>query len=307
MNKIKSKIKDIMMHTWFGVHFIEPIYKLWSYLWRYRPWVDDETRIKQIFKKKFGYNLDLDDPKTFNEKINWLKIHNRTELHVICSDKIRMREYVKEKIGSEYVVPLIFTSCDTNDININKLPNKPVVIKTNHDSGTVYLINNKYESNLRKIRNGIHFGMKKNLYWYAREWNYKRIDPKILVEDMLGKDSPGKLKDYKIFCANGEPKFIQVDNDRFINHKRNLYDIQWNFIDVMYKCENFEIEEKPKEIDKMIVLSRKLSEPFNFSRIDMYIYENKIYVGEITFFPEAGLTEFYPDKYNIFFGDMIKI
>ena len=295
------------MHTWFGVHFIEPVYRLWRYLWRYRPWVDDEKRIKQIFKKKFGYNLDLDNPKTFNEKINWLKINDRTDLHVICSDKIRMREYVTDKVGSEYVVPLLFTTDDPHCINIETLPNKPVVVKTNHDSGTVYLIKDKYNCDLRKISNGLYFGLKKNLYWYAREWNYTNINRKILVEEMLFNEDGSAPIDYKIYCSSGKPIIILVDFDRFGNHRRNVYDPEWNLLDLKFKYPNRNDVRKPHNLSDLLKISSLLSYPFKFVRVDLYSVGGKIYVGELTFFPDGGFKYFSNEEYDHHLGSYIDI
>lgn len=305
--RIKSKIKDIMMHTWFGVHFIEPVYRLWRYFWQYRPWVDDKTRVKQIFKKKLGYSLDLDNPTTFNEKINWLKINDRTDLHVICSDKIRMREYVKNKIGSDYVVPLFFTTDNPDDIRIENLPDEPVVVKSNHDSGTVYFIKNKYRYDLKRIRNNISFKLKKNHYWYAREWNYNKIKRRIIVEKMLTEKDNMDIIDYKIYCMNGIPKIILVDIDYFGDRRRNVYDTEWNLLDIKFNYKNHEFFEKPGNLYDLLKVASILSKPFIFVRVDLYSVNGDIFVGEMTFFPDAGVIKFNPKYYDKKFGSYLRI
>ena len=307
MRKIKSQIKKTMMHTWFGIRFIEPIYRLWRYLWRYRPWVADEARIKQIYWRCFRRELNLHDPRTFNEKLNWLKLHDRTDLHVTCSDKIKMREYVTEKVGSSYVVPLYFTTDNPRDINVETLPDEPVVVKTNHDTGTIYPIHSKYECNLSRVQNGLYFALNNNLYWFAREWNYKDIRPKILVEKMLLNEDGSALFDYKVYCMNGIPTLIMVDVDRFHDRRTNVYDTEWNLLDVKFKHPNCCSISRPRNLRQLLHLAALLSRPFKFVRVDLYSVNGAIFVGELTFFPDAGLKRFSPPCYDRKFGEYLQI
>ena len=185
-----------------------------------------KTKIKNWwynFKKK---PLNLDNPLTFNEKIQWLKLYDSTPIKTFLADKYKVRNYIKKVIGEEYLIPIYGVYDNSEDINFDKLPNK-FVIKYNHGSGFNIIVKNKTELNLESIKKRLNIWKKSKFGNNSVELHYRDIIPKIIIEKYMD-DSTGELKDYKITCFNGKPEFIWIDSERYINHKRNLYDLNWN-------------------------------------------------------------------------------
>lgn len=257
----------------------------------------DKEYAKNIFLKKFGKELNLENPTSFNEKIQWLKLNDRTPIHTICADKIAVRDYVEERIGNEYMIPLTKVFGDVKGLKSeNVQDNYPVIIKCNHNSGAYTIVKNKEEINWKNERRKYSNLLKQNYYYQGREWQYKNITPKLFTEKLLT-DKKGNIPDdYKIFCFDGEPKFIQVDIDRQINHLRNFYDIDWNLMPIEFIYKTGSEIEKPKQLKKLLELASKLSQDFVFARVDFYTFGDEIYFGEITFHPEAGFGKFNDDN-----------
>ena len=268
--------------------------------------IPDDKYVSYKFKKYFGYKLDLEHPKTLNEKIQWLKINDRSNLHTICADKFLVRAYVKDKIGEEYLIPLVFETFNAYDINKETLPSYPVVVKVNHSRG-VFLIKNRQDINYEEIQNKLKDELKNNFYYRTREWQYKNIRPRILVEKMLLDDKNEIPYDYKFHCFNGNIELIQVDINRFLRHKRNLYNIKWEKQEFNWLWQSEGNLQKPKTLDKMIHLAKKLSENFIFSRIDLYTIGTQIYFGEITFHPGSGFEKFDPFSIDKVLGNKLKL
>lgn len=277
--------------------------------------MSDRTYILKRFKRVMGYNLDLNNPMTLNEKIQWLKLNHNTPLHTQCADKYAVRDYVKKKIGKNYLVPLYYTTENANEIQEEKLPLAPFIIKTNHDSSGGIIVKDKSNIDWIKIQNSLKKRLKKNYYYYSKEQQYKDIRPRIIVEKLLI-DKEGNIpNDYKIHCFNGEPKIIQVDSDRFSNHKRNLYDENWKelpftwsiWVDGKPLWDNGPRMEKPKSLDKLLELAKILSADFYYSRIDFYVVDDFIYFGEITFHHGGGTEIIYPAKWDTYYGENLTI
>ncbi len=268
----------------------------------------DEAYAKKVFLKRFGKELDLKNPKTFNEKIQWLKLNDRKSIHTICADKIAVRELVKSKIGEEYLIPLEKIFLKANDLKPENFPaHYPTIIKCNHNSGAYTIVKDVDSIDWDNERLKYSNLLKQNYYYQGREWQYKNIEPKILVEKLLF-DSKGNVpNDYKIFCFKGKAKFIQVDIDRQKNHLRNFYDTSWNLLPIELIYGKGDDIEKPIKLDLMIELAGKLSENFPFARVDFYSLENEIYFGEITFHPEAGFGVFNDEKYDVELGNYLEL
>lgn len=268
--------------------------------------VPDSIYIPYRMKKYYNKFSDINNPKTLNEKIHWLKLHDRSNLHVICADKLKVRKYISKKIGKKYLNDLIFYTTNYKDIKKDNLPDFPVVIKTNHDSGGVVIVKDKNTENFKVIRKHIKKKLKINYYNKDREWQYKNIKKYIIVEKMIGNqvDIP---HDYKVHCFNGKPCFIQVDLDRMSTHKRNLYDTKWNFIDVRWRHPNGVIEKKPQRLNEMLMLAEILSEEFLYARVDFYLTRKQVYFGEITFHPGGGYEKFFPSQFDEKFGKMLDL
>lgn len=255
------------------------------------------------FKKKF-YFLNLKNPKTFSEKLNYIKIFNHNKTYNFLADKILVREYVREKIGSKYLVPVLGIFSSANDIDFEKLPNK-FILKTNHGSGWNLICKQKNKINKQKIVKKFNLWLSQNAFYLSREYQYKNIKTKLICEKLLGEN----IDDFKFFCFNGFPKLVQVDSGRFSHHKRMIYDMnfkktkyRWGIYDLIDHC-----VDKPKNFDEMIELAIKLSKNIPFCRVDLYNCNNSIYFGEITLFPGGGQEPFHTYKDDLEFGKFLEI
>jgi hypothetical protein len=273
--------------------------------------VSDYRFICKQYKKKFGYKLNLKDPKTFTEKINWKKIYDHNPLYTYCTDKFLVRNYVTEKIGPEYLIPLIQVVDRAKDVCFDKLP-ESFIVKANHGCCWNKIVfdknklNDKDKASIIKLCN---CWLKKNYYIWGREHQYKYIKPKIIVEKLLLDECGGLPEDYKFFCFNGNVEFFTVEIDRFENHTRKIFDKNWN--ELNFSLGDLEIYkgqiERPINLDMMLKIVTKLSENFSFVRVDLYNVRNKIYFGELTFTPNNGHGKFYPSIYDFFYGQKLII
>ena len=302
---MKKIIKYLYKDTQIGNLLIGPI-KNWYDYHNFKR-ISDEEYIKNSFKKKLGYTLNLDVPNTFNEKIQWLKLHDRTPLHTICANKYKVREHIAKTIGSQYLIPLLYETSDANTLTKENLPEAPFVLKSNHDSGNVIIVKDKESINWKYVQRRFTQVLKSNYYYPGREWQYKDIEPLVIVEEML-LDKNNKIpNDYKLHCFNGKLLFTQIDSDRFENHKRNLYDINWELMPCLLIYENDELIEKPNTMDKMQELAEVLAKDFDYVRVDFYTVEGKIYFGEITFHPESGFGKFSSKECDEKLGSLLKL
>ena len=249
------------------------------------------------------YFLNLSNPKSFNEKINWLKLHHRFESGPILADKIAVRDFVKNKIGENYLIPLIETYENANKINFEKLPDS-FALKTNHGSGWNIICKNKSELNREESVKKMNKWLGLNSYYLSHEWQYKLIKPQLICEELL----EFEINDYKFFCFDGEPKFIQVDIDRFSNHTRSFYNLEWEKqpFGINYPLGQKQID-KPEKLVEMLSVSRKLSKNLKFARIDLYEHNNKVYFGEITLHPGGGFEPFLMKQQDLFMGQYINL
>lgn len=270
--------------------------------------ISSKFYIKCSYKWRTGEKLNLSNPKSFNEKIQWLKLYDRNPMYTILADKYHVREYVSKTIGDQYLIPLIGVYDNVDDIPWDKLPTK-FVLKCNHASGTNIICKDKSKLNIRDSTKKLKKWMKMNYYWRGREWAYKNIKAKIICEKYMVDESGVELKDYKIFCFHGEPKLIQVDYNRFVNHKRNLYDTSWNYIDasIEYPNDSTVHIKKPDKLEEMLELARRLSAGFPHVRVDFYSIAGKIYFGEMTFYPESGYGKFNPKELEFQMGTWMSI
>ena len=272
-------------------------------------WVPDKFMIKLQYRIKTGKKLDLENPQTFNEKLQWLKIYDRNPLYTTMVDKYEAKKYVTSIIGEEYIIPTLGVYNHFDEIDFDKLPNE-FVIKCTHDSGGVVIVKDKKSLNIKKAKKKIEKSLKKNYYYSGREWPYKNVKPRIIIEKYMVDELQKELKDYKIFCFNGTPKITLVCSERFSsdNMCETFFDINWKLYP--FTENNHRIDatiKKPKTFDKMLEYSRKLSKNISFVRIDWYEIERKLYFGEITFFPASGYEKFDPEEFDEKFGTLIKL
>lgn len=268
----------------------------------------DILYLKLRYFFKCGCTLKLDNPQTYNEKLQWLKIHDQHDEYTIMVDKYLAKSFVKERIGGEYVIPTLGVWNKFSEIDFSILPNQ-FVLKTTHDSGGVVIVKDKSSLNMKIAEQVLTKSLHHNYYLANREYPYKRVPPRIIAENYLIDESGVELKDYKVFCFNGVPRAIQVDYDRFVGHKRNMYDTEWNRLPftLEYPTDwNIEIA-KPVNLSKMLDISAKLSKGIPHVRVDLYNVSGHIYFGELTFFHGGGYESFTPECWNKIFGDWIDL
>lgn len=280
-------------------YFIEKYYRSLS----------DEQYLNLLFEKSFGKNISTENPSSFNEKIQWLKLYWYDQKAELCADKYEVRGYVKEK-GLDFLLnELIGVYDDVDEIKINDLPDQ-FVLKCTHGSGCNIICENKRELNWVESQKKINKWMKRNYYWPSREWVYKNIKPRIVCEKYLSDKVMGELVDYKFYCFNGRPEYIKFASERHsaTGVKMDFFDKAWNHLDVKRGHPMGTIEKlKPKNFELMLDSAIKLSQEFPFVRVDFYEANGKLYFGELTFFPAGGFEKFEPEKYDYFFGDKLTL
>lgn len=269
--------------------------------------VSDKIYLKLSYRVIFHKKLDFDNPKTFNEKLQWIKLYDRNPEYTAMVDKYQVREYIEKKLGDKYLIPLLGVWDDPKKIDFNSLPEK-FVLKCTHDSGSVILCDKK-SLDETLVRKKLASKLKKNMFWWGREWPYKNVKPQIIAERFM-QDSSGELRDYKFMCFNGKVKCSFVCSDRFSDQGLHVtfFDKEWN---VMPFERSFpSVKEglpKPANYDKMLELAETLSEGIPFVRVDFYEVNDQIYFGELTFFPGNGMEAFQPEEWDYQLGEWITL
>ena len=270
--------------------------------------ISSQKSIKMTFKKRLKRTLNLDKPILYNDKLQWLKLYWRDDLAIICADKYAVRDFVKQKIGEEYLNELYGVYDSFNSIDFDSLPTQ-FVLKGTHGSGFNIICRDKTKFDYEHAKEKLSLWLKINYFYKGREWVYQSIKPRIISEKYLCDENGQPPMDYKIYCFNGIPRLIQVDIDRFGKHKQNFYDCEWNFRDVHIWCENDKelIIEKPSNFEKMIELSKLLSLPFPHVRVDFYNLNGKIILGELTFFHLNGYMPFIDKSLEYEMGNWLDL
>lgn len=282
------------------------------YLGRYSKFVwpeDDKKYLSLLYYLRTHEKLNLETPTNFTQKMQWLKIYDRKDIYTEFVDKYQVRKIVEDKIGSEYLIPLLGVWDDFDEIDFEKLPNE-FVLKTTHDSGGVIICRNKSTFNYKLAKKKIQKKLRNNFFWIGREYPYKGVRPRIVAEKLMVDESGTELKDYKFFCYNGIPKILFLASGRF-SHKRpyfDFYDVETKKrLDISAKGHpHSDIEEIiVPNFDKMIDIARSLSKGFPFIRIDLYNINGEIFFGEYTFYHDSGFVPFLPNEWNKKLGDWI--
>lgn len=266
------------------------------------------AQLKKDYENYRGGVLNIENPKTYSEKIQWLKLYDDNELRTRLTDKVLVREWIKEKIGEKYLIPIYGVYDSFDDIEFDKLPNQ-FVIKTNHSSGWNIIVKDKNNFNKKKARKKIQRWLKRDYgLWSEFEIHYSSIVPKIIVEKYMA-DSSGELNDYKFLCFNNECKYFWMDFDRASNHKRNVYDLNFNLQPWnQFTYGNYNgVVEKPKNLEKMIEIAQTLCQGFKHVRVDLYNIDGEIYFGEMTFTNGSGFEGIFPEEYDYKLGELIKL
>lgn len=290
--------------------------------------LNDEAYIKKRFRRCMGYDLNLTEPKTYNEKLQWLKLYDRKDIYTIMVDKYAAKDYVASIIGEEHIIPTLGIWDHFDDIDFDSLPNQ-FVLKCTHDSGGLVIVKDKSKFDRKAARKKIENSLNHNFYYIGREWPYKNVKPRIIVEQYMEDSvsertiekvlcavSPNlnelqsnhELKDYKFFCFNGSVKFFKVDYDRFTDHHANYYDLDMNLLpfgEARIPPREDKHIERPKRLEEMVRIAEKLAEGHDFLRVDLYESDEQVYFGEITFFPDSGFGKLTDEKYDKYLGDML--
>lgn len=275
-----------------------------------RQLVPNSWYIKTRYYFYIGKKLNLKDPKTFNEKLQWLKLYYYDSELKKLVDKYEVRKIIEKKIGNEYLIPLLGGPWEKfEDIDFSDLPDS-FVLKTTHDSGGVVICRDKETFEMSKAKEKINEHLKRKFFWLGREWTYKNIQPRIIAEKFMLDETGVELKDYKIFCFNGVPKVIQVDIGRFSDHRRNFYSTEWDYLgfttNIHKNDPNIHIK-KPEKLNKMLDIAMELSKDIPHVRVDLYYTADKIYFGEMTFFHGSGFEKFNPDKWDLILGEALEL
>ncbi len=276
-------------------------------LLKYMP---DKLYISLQYYYTTGKFLNLSNPKTFNEKLQWLKLYDRNSLYTKLVDKYLVRDYIEQRIGREYLIPLLGVWDRAEDIDFDKLPDE-FVLKCNHDSKSTRIVKNKANLNITEIKSFYNKRLKQNAYYYGREWPYKNVKPKVIAEKFMVERGSDDLKDYKVMCFGGKAKLIQVHSGRFKGkdiYTQDFYDCDWNKLPITQGVQISDVVlEKPDFLAEMLSLSEKLSQGIPQLRVDWYHDGTQLFFGELTFFDASGYDEFEPDEYNYIVGSWIDL
>ena len=277
---------------------------------RYGTWLPDKLFLKIKFHLAMGYKLDLKNPKTFSEKLQWLKLYDHKPEYTIMVDKVKVKEYVASILGEEYIIPTLGVWDDPDKIDFNALPDR-FVLKCNHNSGLgMYICKDKKKMNIEKVKEELRKGLKQNYFKGNREWPYKDVPRRIIAEQYID-PAPNvqDLPDYKWFCFNGQPKYCQVIQNRNTKETIDFFDVDWNhqdFIGFAKEAVNADATPaRPFNLDTHLRIACELSKGIPFSRIDLYETGQHTYFGEITLYPASGMGELRPNQYNEVLGKML--
>lgn len=282
---------------------------LLDYFWcKFAPILPDEFFLRIHFRLSVGYPLNLKDPKSFNEKLQWLKLNDRHDEYTMMVDKIEAKTYVSSIIGEKYIIPTIAFWDKVEDINWESLPNQ-FVIKATSDSGGVVVCKNKSELNIEEAKNKLKTLGQRDYTVVSKEYPYKNVKHRYLAEEYMEDESGYELKDYKFFCFDGEPKFLFVATGRQQNDTRfDFFDIDFNHLPVLNGHANADkCPQKPRNYEEMLEVSRKLSKGIPHVRVDLYNISGRIYFGELTFFHWSGTTPYEPREWDYKFGEYLNL
>lgn len=268
--------------------------------------LSDETFLKYSYRIHMGTELDLEDPKSFNEKLQWLKLHNRRPEYTTMADKYEMRAWVEERVGPGHTVPVLGVWDDPEEIDFDSLPDQ-FVLKCNHNSGLgMYICRDKAKLDKEKAIQGLRKGLKQNYYLSCREWPYKDVKRRVIAEEYLKNGDDKDLTDYKFFCFQGEPKVMYITKENSGLPGMDFFDMDFNHLDLCMEDRPAEVlPEKPEQFDKMKEIAARLSAGVPQLRVDFYLVEDHIYVGELTFFHGGGMTKITPEYWADRFSEWL--
>ncbi|MCF8380661.1 MAG: hypothetical protein K9H49_13880 [Bacteroidales bacterium] len=274
----------------------------------------DELFLKRKFDKTQNYVLNLENPKTLNEKLQWLKIHDRKDYYTTNADKYAARVFIRDTFGEKYLIPLVFHTTNYRELKPENLPDIPFAIKTNHGFGNTVIVQDKRKVDWKKLRMDYRRWLNINYYYFEREWQYKNIKPRIIVETLL-LNKEGKLpNDYKLNFISGKLEFIYVSVDREGTNKRNIYDADWNPLHFTWARRGKDLSNirgaeipPPPTLQKMIEFGSVVAKLYKYVRVDFYDVDGVLYFGEITQSHGGGFDQLLPYEYDLEFGEKINL
>lgn len=269
--------------------------------------LDDKSFLSLYYWCIFGKKLNWDNPKTFSEKLQWLKLYDRRDEYTTMVDKYEVKKYVADCIGKQYIIPTLGVWNQFDEIDFDSLPEQ-FVLKCTHDSGGLVICKDKAKLNKKVAKDKIERSLKKDYYLSGREWPYKNVKRLIIAEQYMEDSVSKELRDYKFFCFNGEVRCFKIDFDRYVEHHANYYSRDCELLpfgEAKYPPLYDKKLDIPSEIPQMIILAEKLARKTSFVRIDFYDVDGKIYFGEITFYPASGLGVFTSAEWDKKLGDWI--
>ena len=272
----------------------------------------DKLYLQLFFRCKMGYWLNLKNPKTFNEKMQWLKLYNRNPFYSVLVDKFAVKDYIAKKIGEEYVIPTLGVWNNAKDIDFSSLPDQFVLKTTNGGGGDVIICKDKAKFNINNAIERLNNCLKMSLYESFREWPYKNVSARIIAEKYMEDDQDGELRDYKFYTFNGVPKFMLIVSNRYVDGKKcfDYFDMQFNSVklkDLDVPNSQNALPHMPHNFELMKKLCKVLADDLPFVRIDFYDINGKVYFGEMTFFDTGGFMKASPDTWEKEWGDMVKL
>lgn len=271
---------------------------------------DDTKFLVKLFDASMGYGLNLDNPTTFNEKLQWLKLYNRRPEYTIMVDKYKVRDYISEKIGDEYLIPLIGVWDNPDDIDFESLPNQ-FVLKCNHNSGLgLCICKDKSKLDIKKVKRNLRKGLKQDYYLLGREWPYKDVPRKIIAEKYMTDETGTNLRDYKFYCFDGKSKVVGIYQDRNTDKETtgDFFDMDFNWLDFTFNMPNAKVKpSKPNHFEKMKEIAEILSKGIPHVRVDLYLSNDRIYFGELTFFDGSGFDKIEPFEWDVKLGSWLNL
>lgn len=277
-------------------------------------WLPDETYLKLAFRAAMGHPLDLKAPKTFSEKLQWLKLYDRDPLYTTLVDKYAVRKYVADKIGEEHLIPLVGGPWySAGEIDFDSLPEQ-FVLKCNHNSGGVIICRDKSSFDIEGAKARLNKFLARNYFYSSREWPYKNVKPCIIAEKYMddgSDDRNGGLRDYKFYCFGGEVKFVLITTDRAAKDRPtryNYFDREFNALPFSKSGPRYEgIIDRPNRYEEMLEIAQGLAEGLPQVRVDMYLVKDRIYFGELTFFAAGGMARFDPPEWDERIGSWLEL
>ena len=311
------KIKKVITNWYFNneciYYALYPLIKTCSFF--NNKIYSDEKYLRMKFKKVMGYDLNIKNPQNFNEKLQWLKINDRKNIYSKLVDKFYVREYIAESLtdGDKYLIPLVFETTDVKKLIPENLPDFPVIIKTNHDQGGFKIIKDKYDVNWDEIQKFFKRRLRNNFYWSNREWPYKNVNPRIIIEKLLITENGELPIDIKMHCFNGSVKLIQLSKynesgvKEFVFLDRDYSPLPSNDFIECFLPKLKTIPEKYHKIEEMINMAEKFSKDIIYLRVDMYGFQEDFYMGEFTFYPTAGFIKYLSDNLLVKMGNWLRL